>query len=363
MHAMPTRLHTLFNLPDEGLPLVFLAPMAGYTNAPMRRISRQHGAALTYTEMTCDRGLLNASEKTWYLLETLKDEGPVVAHLYGSNPETLAEAAAKVEATGRFVAIDLNAGCPVHKITACGAGAALIKNPQLIHDILKAMKGAVKGLPITLKTRLGPAPDKIAIFDILAAAEAAGAGALALHGRFTSQGHGGPVDLPLLATVKERAKIPIIGNGGICSKHCAWTMLHETHVDALMIARAAIGNPWIFDDIRATLQTGVEPPPFKPTGLRPQRELDEIQRVLDEHLDLNLAFLNMLKEKYGLPRDDIAIQENMVAAFRCHLFRYLHGLKGSSYIRGRLFELQTLPAIREAVKDCLEREAAWRAGR
>jgi hypothetical protein len=108
---------------------------------------------------------------------------------------------------------------------------------------------------------------------------------------------------------------------------------------------------------------GVEPPPFKPTGLRPQRDLDEIQRVLNEHLDLDLAFLNMLKDKYGLPRDDSAIQENLVATFRCHLFRYLHGLKGSSYIRGRLFELQTVAAIREAVTGCLEREAGWRAGR
>jgi tRNA-dihydrouridine synthase B len=358
---MSTRLHTLFNLPDEGIPLLFLAPMAGYTNAPMRRISHQHGAALTFTEMTCDRGLLNASEKTWYLLETIKKEGPVVAHLYGSDPETLAEAAAKVEETGRFVAIDLNAGCPVHKITASGAGAALIKNPQLIHDILKAMKRAVKHLPITLKTRLGPAPDKIAIFDILAAAESAGARALTVHGRFTSQGHGGPVDLPLLAAVKERAKIPIIGNGGIFSKHCAWTMLRETHVDALMIARAAIGNPWIFDDIRKTLREGVEPPPYKPTGLRPRRELDEIQRVLDEHVDLELHFLSLLKKKYGVPRDEKAIEENLATTFRCHLFRYLHGLKGSSYIRGRLFELQTLPAIREAVKNCIEREAAYRA--
>jgi len=361
MRGMSTRLHKLFKLPDEGIPLLFLAPMAGYTNAPMRRISCQHGAALAYTEMTCDRGLLNASEKTWYLLETLPDEGPVVAHLYGSDPESLAEAAAKVEATGRFVAIDLNAGCPVHKITTSGAGAALIKNPQLIHDILKAMKRAVKNLPITLKTRLGPAPDKIAIFEILAAAESAGVGALTVHGRFTSQGHGGSVDLPLLAAVKSRAKIPIIGNGGICSKHCEWTMLQETGVDALMIARAAIGNPWIFADIREALQTGVEPPPYKATGQRPRRELAEIQRVLDEHLELELSFLNTLKKKYGVPRDDKAVEENLATTFRCHLFRYLHGLKGSSYIRGRLFELQTLPEIREAVKSCLEREAAYRA--
>lgn len=358
---MPNPLHTLFGLPDDGNPLIFLAPMAGYTNAPMRRMSNHHGAVLTYTEMTCDRGLLNASEKTWYLLETLPDEGPVVAHLYGCEPDSLAEAAAKVEETGRFAAIDLNAGCPVHKITSCGCGAALIKNPQLIHDILAAMKKAVKRIPITLKTRLGPSPDKIAIFDILAAAEAAGASALALHGRFTSQGHAGPVNLPLMAEVKQRAKIPIIGNGGICSKHCAWTMLHETRVDALMIARAAIGNPWIFEDIRMALKDDVEPLPYNPTGIRPRRELDEINRILNEHLKSEQAFLNMLKKKYGVPRDAAAIEENLVTTFRCHLFRYLHGLKGSSYIRGRLHELQTLPAIREAVKTCLEREAAYRA--
>lgn len=358
---MSNPLHTLFSLPDDGNPLIFLAPMAGYTNAPMRRMSNHHGAALTYTEMTCDRGLLNASEKTWYLLETLPDEGPVVAHLYGSEPDRLAEAAIKVEETGRFVAIDLNAGCPVHRITACGCGAALIKNPQLIHDILSAMKRAVKRIPITVKTRLGPSPDRVAIFDILAAAEAAGASALALHGRFTSQGHAGPVNLPLMAEVKQRAKIPIIGNGGICSKHCAWTMLRETHVDALMIARAAIGNPWIFEDLRTTLNTDVEPVPFHPTGLRPRRELDEISRALNEHLQTEEAFLNSLKMKFGVPRDAEAVEENITATFRCHLFRYLHGLKGSSYIRGRLHELKTLPTIHEAITACLEREAAYRA--
>jgi tRNA-dihydrouridine synthase B len=361
MRTMPKTLQTLFGLPEDSRPLLFLAPMAGYTNAPMRRISHQHGASLTYTEMTCDRGLLNASEKTWHLLETLRDEGPVVAHLYGSEPGILAEAAAKVEATGRFVAIDLNAGCPVRKITSCGAGAALIKDPQRIHDILAAMRKAVKRLPITLKTRLGPAPDTIAIFDILAAAESAGATALALHGRFTSQGHAGPVDLPLLAAVKARAKIPVIGNGGIHSKHCAWTMLRETRVDALMIARAAIGNPWIFSDIRNALLADAAPPPYNPTGIRPRRELAEIHRILEEHLEAELAFLTTLKKKYGLPRDDGAVEENLVTTFRCHLFRYLHGLKGASYLRRRLHELRTLPEIREAVNACLEREAAYRA--
>jgi nifR3 family TIM-barrel protein len=361
MSAMLNPFHTCFGLKPDDNPLIFLAPMAGYTNAPMRRISHQHGAVLTYTEMVCDRGLLNTSEKTWHLLETLSDEGPVVAHLYGCEPDRLAEAAAKVEKTGRFVAIDLNAGCPVPKITTCGAGAALIKDPQRIHDILAAMKKALKHIPITIKTRLGPSPDRIAIFDILAAAEAAGASALALHGRFTSQGHGGPVNLPLMAEVKQRAKIPIIGNGGIVSKHCAWTMLHETHVDALMIARAAIGNPWIFEDLRTALKADVEPLPSHSPGSRPQRDLNEMNRVLDDHLSSQQAFLNTLKSKYGTPRDDAAVEENVAAEFRCHLFRYLHGLNGSSHIRGRMHELQTLPAIREAIKACIERESAHRA--
>jgi len=138
-------------------------------------------------------------------------------------------------------------------------------------------------------------------------------------------------------------------------------MLRETQVDALMIARAAIGNPWIFNDIRTVLMENVELQPFKPTGLRPRRDLAEINRALEEHLKTELDFLNQLKEKYGAPPDDAAVDENLAATFRCHLFRYLHGLKGSSYIRGRLHELQTLPAIREAIKSCLEREAAYRA--
>ncbi|NLC81829.1 MAG: tRNA-dihydrouridine synthase family protein, partial [Lentisphaerae bacterium] len=119
---MTKSLHQCFHLPNPHLPLLFLAPMAGYTQAPMRRLCRQHGAALTYTEMTNDLGLLHASDKTWHLLETFEDEGPVVAHLYGSDPVSLSEAAARVEQTERFAGIDLNAGCPVHKITANGAG-------------------------------------------------------------------------------------------------------------------------------------------------------------------------------------------------------------------------------------------------
>jgi nifR3 family TIM-barrel protein len=353
-------LHALFNLPATGAPLLFLAPMAGYTNAPMRRICHRHGAAVTYTEMTNDLGLLHDSDKTWHLLETFADEGPVVAHLYGTEPHSLAEAAAQAEQSGRFAAVDLNAGCPVHKITSNGAGAALIKDPQRIHDILTAMRRAVR-LPLTIKTRLGPRPDKVAVFDILQAAESAGADALALHGRFTSQGHGGDVDLALMAEVKRRAQIPIIGNGGICCAHDAWRMFSETGVDAVMIARAAIGNPWVFEEIQEGLANGATPPVGNRTSGRTRRDLSVIRDELEAHMAAELDLIRLIRERYGVPREAIAPEETLATTFRCHLFRYLHGLKGSSYVRGRLHELHTLEQIRAAVASCLEREAAYRA--
>lgn len=334
--------------------------MAGYTNAAMRTICHRHGAALTFTEMTNDLGLLHASDKTWHLLETFEDEGPVVAHLYGSAPDTLAAAAAKVEQTGHFAGIDLNAGCPVRKITVNGAGAALIRNPQRIHDILAAMR-QVTHLPLSVKTRLGPRPDKIAIFEILDAAVSAGADALTVHGRFTSQGHGGDVRLDLLAEVKRRSKIPVIGNGGICSPYDAWRMFRDTGVDAVMVARAAIGNPWIFEDIRNTLASDGEPPPYDRTEGRSRRDLRVIQDTLDMHLALESELIQRIRTRYDLPRSSTGTEDTLAAAFRYHLFRYLHGLKGSSYVRGRLHELNTLADIRAAVASCFEREAAYRA--
>jgi len=353
--------HDLFGLPRTSTPLLLLAPMAGYTDAPMRRICHRHGAAMAYTEMTNDLGLLRAADKTWHLLETFEDEGPVVAHLYGSDPDSLAEAAAKAEATGRFVGIDLNAGCPVHKIIANGAGAALVTNPQRVHDILAAMRRVVR-LPLTVKTRLGPRPDTVTVFDILAAAESAGADAITVHARFTSQYHGGDARLDLLADVKRRASIPVVGNGAVCSPQAAWRMFRETGVDAVMIARAAIGNPWVFEDIAASFESGVEPPWHGRTGIRPRRDLAIMRAVLDEHMAAQAELIRRIRQRHGLPRDAASEDDTLSTTFRCHLFRYLHGLKGSSHLRGRLHELTTPDAIRAAVTACLEREAVYREG-
>jgi len=359
---MTKSFHTLFNIPDNGKPLVCLAPMAGFTNAAMRSIAGEHGAVLTFTEMTSDMGLLHESEKTFHLLERFDHEPPVMGHLYGSSPETLAEAARKVAERGGFAGIDLNAGCPVRKITQNGAGAALIKNPRLIYEILTAMRRAVK-LPLTIKTRLGEYPGKTGIFEILKAAEDAGADAIAVHARFTSQGHGGDPDLALLAEVKSRASIPVIGNGGIRSPWDAWRMFTETGVDAIMVARSAIGNPWIFEDIQSGLASPEALEVYNPTRGRPRRDLNKIHQELIKHLNYERELIDRNRSLYACPESAQPPESTLATTFRCHLFRYLHGLKGSSYLRSHLHQLDSMESIISAVDSCIEREQSYRDNR
>ena len=353
---------------------VFLAPMAGFTNAAMRRVCHRFGAALTYTEMINAAGVRHASDKTWHLLETFPDEGPVVAHLYGNDPAILADATARVAALNRFVAIDLNAGCPMRKITSKGAGAALMKQPELIGRIVAAMHAATT-LPITVKTRIGPRPDKVVVQEILRAIEEAGGAAITVHGRFATQEHSGDVRLDLLAEVKRASRIPVIGNGGIRDAADALQMFRETGVDAVMIARGATGNPWIFGEIAEALAIA-RGAPFshsmecekKPEaavyrdGVRtPPRDLQEIRAVLEEHLQGELELQQQIRAHYRLPSHAMSPELAAVATFRCHIFRYLHGLKGSSYVRGHLNTMRTLDDIRAALDGCFEREAKFRA--
>ena len=375
---------------------IFLAPMAGFTNAAMRRVCHRFGAALTYTEMVNAVGLLRASDKTWHLLETLPNEGPVVAHLYGSDPSALAEATARVAALGRFVAIDLNAGCPMRKITTNGSGAALMKQPDLIGRIVAAMHAATP-LPITVKTRLGLQPDKVIVLDILQAVEGAGGAALTVHGRFASQEHRGEVHLGLLAEVKRASRIPVIGNGGLRTAADAAQMFRKTGVDAVMIAQGAIGNPWIFQEISesiaaltptppisyfrkyettaASLALSTAPSPDTPVSyfrkygsgaeescarLRPRRELHEIRAVLDDHLASELEWQHQIRTHYRTTPRTLPPEQAAVTTFRCHLFRYLHGLRGSAYVRGHLNTMRSIADIRAALDGCFESEALAR---
>jgi len=303
-----------------------LAPIAGFTNAAFRLMASRGGADLTYTEMVSAAGLAHGSSPTRHLLEVLPCEGPVACQLFGAKPDELAFAAREVSATGRFVELNLNAGCPVPRIVREGAGSALVKNPARVHELLVAMVGATD-LPVTLKTRPGPRPDKVLMFELLDAAETAGAKGITLHARFTSQNHGGAVHLELLAELVQKARIPVTGNGGVKDVETARAMA-ETGVAAIMVGRAALPNPYIFSTLNPKFST----PNFQsPTLFR-------------EHLEALKALHAQIAANF--PQDRLPTLDAWVAgAVRTHLFRYFAGRPGVGELRRRLATIRTLREI------------------
>ena len=325
-----------------------LAPLAGFTDAPFRRMCAEGGADLAYTEMVSAAGLAHGSSPTRQLLETMPGEGPVACQIFGANEADVAYATRFVEdLEPRFVEINLNAGCPMTKVTREGAGAKLIEDPEKIHRLLKAMVENTS-LPVTLKTRLGPHPQKTRIFEILDAAERAGANGLVVHARYTSQMHGGSVHLDVLREVVGRAKIPVTGNGSVTDAKTAAAMA-ETGVSAVMVGRAALANPGIFRCLKSEEvekrggggQRNVHcpPPPDFSTCFR-------------RHLSYLLEFRDILARKY--PGDHIPSPDGFASVkMHVHLFRYFNGRPGAAELRRRLNTVRTLGEIEDAVRGVL----------
>ena len=303
-----------------------LAPIAGFTNAAFRLMASRGGADLTYTEMVSAAGLAHGSSPTRHLLEVLPGEGPVACQLFGANPDELAFAAREVSAMGRFVELNLNAGCPVPRIVREGAGSALVKDPARVHDLLVAMVGATD-LPVTLKTRPGPRPDKVLMFELLDAAETAGAKGITLHARFASQNHGGVVHLDLLAELVQKARIPVTGNGGVKDLETVRAMA-ETGVAAIMVGRAALPNPYIFSTFS---------PKSSPQNI-------QSSTLFREHLEALKALHAQIAANF--PQDRLpTLDAWVVGAVRTHLFRYFAGRPGVGELRRRLATIRTLREI------------------
>ena len=320
-----------------------LAPLAGFTDAPFRRMCAEGGADLAYTEMVSAAGLAHGSSPTRHLLETMPGEGPVACQIFGANESDIAHATRFIEdlkprtsdgrrEKARFVELNLNAGCPMTKVTREGAGAKLVEDPEKIHRLLKAMVENTS-LPVTLKTRLGPHPREMRIFEILDAAERAGAKGIAVHARYTSQMHGGPVHLDVLREVVERAKIPVTGNGSVTDAKTAAAMA-ETGVSAVMVGRAALPNPSIFNQLK---------------GADVRRETkDEFRR----HLGYLLQFREHLAARF--PGDHIPSPDGFASVkMHVHLFRYFNGRPGAAELRRRLNTVRTLDEIEDVVRGIL----------
>lgn len=233
---------------------VILAPMAGVTDISFRRLVKSLGCGLICTEMVSDKGLLYKNKATWKMLGVHDDERPISMQIFGAEPEAMAEAAQIVAATGVDI-IDINMGCPTPKIIKNGEGAALMRKPDLAYQIIRAVAQAVDK-PVTVKIRKGWNEQHVNAVEIAQLAEQAGAKAVAVHGRTREQFYSGKADWRVIAQVKQAISLPVIGNGDIQSPQDAKRMMEETGCDAVMVGRAAQGNPWIFREIIGYLTTG-----------------------------------------------------------------------------------------------------------
>jgi nifR3 family TIM-barrel protein len=226
-----------------------LAPLAGITNLPFRLLAKEAGCGLVCSEMISSHGLVHKSEKTVKMLDSTPEEKPLAVQIFGAKPDIMAEAAAIVESSGADI-VDINFGCSVRKVVRTGAGVALMRTPDLAEDLLKTVRRSVR-IPLTIKIRSGWDASGAQALNISEIAEHCGVDAIAVHPRTAGQLFNGRADWSVIAAVKERVSIPVIGNGDIMAAGDAVRMLEETRCDAVMIGRKAIGNPGIFSQVLA----------------------------------------------------------------------------------------------------------------
>ena len=319
---------------------VFLAPMAGYTDGAFRSLCLEQGCGAVVTEMASAQGLVRHHERTGHYLDTWGAEHPIGAQIYGSDPGVMAAAAAKVAETKKFDFLDVNAGCPMPKIRNRGDGAGLMRDPAKMAEITRQVKAAVGGaLPVTVKTRIGWCADTINVLETTAGVEAAGADAVFLHGRVASVRHSGPSDWKLIAEVKRERKIPVVGNGGVKTAEDVFRMVRETGVDGAMVGRVALGNPWLFRDVRDLA-----------AGRAPRRpSVEEVRETIREHLRREMD----LMARRGKKELKLGAELTACLVLRAHVVRYLRGFREFGALARTLEERQDSATLLRRVDDVL----------
>ena len=322
-----------------GRPCVLLAPLAEITDSAFRQIAFSCGADGAVTEMVCAAGLVRGSGASAALLARLPSEkGWCAAQLYGHDPAELAAAARAVAASGAFDAIDLNAGCPMRRIVANGDGAALLRDEALFARCVEAMARAAAPLPLTVKTRIGLDPEHPAAARLARLAEGAGAAALVVHGRFASRFHAGDPDFALVREAVEAVSIPVVANGGVKSAADALAALAATGAAGVMVGRGAVGNPWLFGEIRAAFSGAPAP----------RGRADLSGRELFEAFRLHVG--RTLEAKRRVSATDAEAEAAAALDARRHLLNYFRGRPGAAALRRAASSAKTVGEILAAAE-------------
>ena len=314
---------------------VWLAPMAGMSDAAFRRICKAHGADYMTTEMVSAKALCYGDKKTPMLARIRPDEMPCAVQLFGSEPETMAKASGiLLELSAKNgtmpAAVDINMGCPMPKVVKCGDGSALMREPEKASRIVKAMTAVCGETPVTVKLRLGWDEHSVNVVDMAKRMEASGAAAHCIHPRTPPELYAPRTHTEYIRAVKNAVKIPVIGNGDIFTAKDAIRMLHETGCDGVAVARGALGNPWLFEEIHAALAGTPYTPPS------PEERLKEAL----------LHFSYMLQDK----GERVAVSESRAA-----IAYYTRGMDGSAHVRGQMNTASTAEEIVRILTDYMRK--------
>ncbi len=309
---------------------LLLAPMAEVSDAPFRKISKEFGAGLTFTQMVSAEGVARNNFNTLKLLSFGRDEKPVGAQLLGNDPKWIKAAAREIAAIGSDL-IDLNCGCPIAKVTKHHMGSSILDDPELLKKLIKAMSDGAGDVPVTVKIRLGKERKKINAVENARLAEDSGASAIILHARFRNDRYSDEAQWERISEVKKSVSIPVIGNGSVFEPNDALELIKQTGCDSVMLARGALGNPFFFSRFNSIIENGFDPG---------EPAIEEIRDALLKHIE-------MIEKEYG---EILGLNYA-----KKHTLWYYRKTNGISYLLDTIFKIRSISELKDHIENFIVR--------